>query len=70
MIHEQDKILVRLKDIKVYSGGLPKVRSPKRVVLKSKFDLTIAQIKSKDRMIAFPHRRYYFALTLGKLDTP
>ena len=49
--------MVRLKDIKVYSGGLPRVRSPKRVVLKSEFDLTIAQIKSKDRMIAFPHRR-------------
>ena len=47
MIHEHGKILVRLKDIKVYSGGLPRVRSPKRVVLKSEFDLTIAQIKKK-----------------------
>ena len=47
MIHEQGKILVRLKDMKVYSGGIPWVRSPKRIVFKSEFDLTIAQIKKK-----------------------
>ena len=63
MIHEQGKILVRLEDMKMHLGETPSVETPKRVVLKSEFDLTIAQIKSKDRMIAFPHRSYYFALT-------